>query len=144
MIEARVELNVGEVTEQLRAVLTERITRATVFLWQKVQEALNTPNTGERRTHRTRRTPSGRKATHTVYPHPSRPGEAPRKRTGWLQRNVRYEIEGDTGRVGVAANATYGAYLELGTARMRPRPWLVATLTANLARLQAIVRGEAA
>lgn len=72
----------------------------------------------------------------TIYPYPSKPGEPPRKRTGWLQRHVLMEFaEAKAGnqtlmasRTGVGRNAIYGLYLELGTRRVKPRPWLVATL----------------
>lgn len=141
MIIARIEWNGPQRTEEIRLTLREWVQRATVFLWEKIQETLNVPNTGERRKHRTRKTKSGRAASYTVYPHPSQPGEAPRKRTGWLQRNVLYEVTPDgVGRVGVTINAKYGAYLELGTRRMQPRPWLVATVRANLDRLRAMIR----
>lgn len=121
----------------------EALQRGVVFLWQQVQEALNVPNTGVRRKHRTRKTKSGRAATHTVYPHPSRPGEPPRKRTGWLQRNVNYELDRKrlAGRIGIATNAKYGAFLELGTRRMQPRPFLLSTIRANMDAARAIMRG---
>lgn len=72
----------------------------------------------------------------TIYPYPSKPGEAPRKRTGWLQRHVLMEFAKNrvgnqelmASRTGVGRNAIYGLYLELGTRNAKARPWLVATL----------------
>jgi hypothetical protein len=60
----------------------------------------------------------------------SKPGEPPRKRTGWLQRHIKYELDKPalTSRIGVQVNALYGIWLELGTVRMKARPWLLATL----------------
>jgi hypothetical protein len=144
VIESRVEWHGPEQTERIRLVTLEAITRATVELWNLVQTALNVPNTGERVKYKHKRTPKGRPASHTIYPHPSRPGEPPRKRTGFLQRNVKYEITPEgVGRVGVVQNARYGAYLELGTRRVQARPWLLATVRANLDRLRAIIFGAA-
>lgn len=117
------------------------IRRATVFFWNTLQTSvLNIPNPGERR-RRKRNTRAGAKgSSYTTYPHSSRPGEPPRKRTGFLAGNVVYELDQAklASRVGVLRNAIYGAYLELGTRKMRPRPWLFATLRKILPQLKAI------
>jgi hypothetical protein len=87
--------------------------RAAVYYWQSVQNALNIPNTG---TTIRGRGPAGQKKSFTVYSNPSKPGEAPHKITGWLQRHIQYWT--DKGnlivRVGLALGAKYGLYLELG------------------------------
>jgi len=118
VIRVRVQLDEAA-TADLRQRAWEGLARAVVHLHTRLLERLNVPNTGTR----------GRRGG-TVYRNPSRPGEPPRKITGWLQRNVVYELDvgGLKARVGLAANATYGAYLELGTHRVRPRPWLLSTL----------------
>ena len=89
----------------------EGIQRATVFLHAQCQQALNVSNP-------------------RPYDSPSRPGEAPRKRTGFLQRNTLYDLSKVElrGRVGVRQNAMYGLFLELGTRHIDPRPWLWATV----------------
>lgn len=78
------------------------------------------------------------------YKAPSSPGEPPRKRTGWLQAHVLYELdeESHSGRVGVAKNALYGIFLESGTKLMRARPWLLATLKANWDKIAALAAGR--
>lgn len=78
------------------------------------------------------------------YRTPSRPGEPPRKRTGWLQAHVLYELDDGThaGRVGLAKNAPYGVFLEFGTRVMRARPWLLATLKKNWDRIAAVAAGR--
>jgi len=70
----------------------------------------------------------------TIYPYPSKPGEAPRKRTGWGQRHIVWEFDATriAGRVGVSAAAIYMLFLELGTRIVKRRPWLVVTLMKNL------------
>ena len=58
----------------------------------------------------------------------SRPGQPPHKQTGRLRASIAWEAVGDdTARVGT--NVKYGKFLELGTRRMDPRPWLVRSLT---------------
>lgn len=143
MITARLTLDADRVMADLEARAWEGIQRATVYYWLKLEEVLSTPNTGERRKSRFRKTPSGRAAGYTVYPDPSRPGEAPRKRTGFGQRNVVYQLDRASlsSKVGVRQNAKYMLYLELGTRRIQPRPWLVATLDTHRERLKALALG---
>lgn len=76
------------------------------------------------------------------YTTPSALGDPPRKRTGWLQRHVLFEFGpgGLSARVGVAMSARYGLYLELGTRKMKPRPWLVSTLKAEMPRLKQLAK----
>lgn len=102
----------------------ERLARAVVFFWNAVQGELNVVNP-------------------RPYKTPSRAGEPPRKRTGFLAANVKYELDqGEMkGRVGIGQNALYGLYLELGTRFMGPRPWLLATLNKTMGQLRSIVGG---
>ncbi len=132
-----------EAQEQVNAEAWNRLRQATVFFHGTVQQVLNVPNTGERRK-RTRNTVAGRKGSqYTVYPNPSLPGEPPRKRTGWLQRNVVYRFVKAELRalVGITVNAPYGLFLELGTRMMDARPWLAATLRKVWPQLQTILGG---
>ena len=118
MIAARYSMD-RTAAAQLRQRQLRALQRATVYLWQHLQQVLNVPNTGQRRKRKYGR------GSYTVYPNPSKPGEAPRKRTGFLQRNVKYDIDRKniSARVGVTENARYGAYLEL----LMDRPWLLVT-----------------
>src|SRR5689334_11890578 len=97
MVTTKIDWHANDAQEQIRLVLLDGLTRATVWLWTKLQEVLNVPNTGVRRKSSRRKTPSGRPASYTVYPSPSKPGEPPRKRTGWLARNVKYEVDKQEG-----------------------------------------------
>lgn len=145
MIQARVTWHGQEARYFLLEAGYRGIQRAAAYLWNTLTTTvLQTPNTGEsrRRKRRTRAGPKG--STYTVYPHPSEPGFPPHKRTGFLIKNVIYETDRDTmtARVGVLANAIYGAYLELGTRKMAARPWLFETTRKLLPQLQAIARGD--
>lgn len=65
----------------------------------------------------------GGTAEHPIEHTASAPGEAPAVDTGNLMNSVSHTMTGTT--VGeVAVGAEYGAFLELGTSRMAPRPYL--------------------
>ena len=96
----------------------EAIKRVTVYFWTAVQNAINVSNP-------------------RPYITPSKPGEPPRKRTGWFAANVIYELDEQKqeGRVGVTQGAIYGIFLEL----VMNRPWLLSTLRKVMPQLQGIV-----
>jgi HK97 gp10 family phage protein len=68
----------------------------------------------------------------------SDPGEPPRKQRGRLQGSVAFAIEGLIGRVGT--NLKYGRWLELGTRKMKARPWLRRAFNECQAQIQTILR----
>lgn len=66
----------------------------------------------------------------------SAPGNPPYKQKGHLRRSIAWELVGLRARVGT--NLRYGRYLETGTRRMKPRPYLTRNLRVHrdtLARL---------
>ena len=148
MIEANVKVDWdASQMDEANLILMTNLERAIVFLHTQVLHALNVPNTGSR-VKRVRGPLQGKgkrktRGSYTVYANPSKPGEAPRKRTGFGQRNVRYSIDKKTGtgRVGVSVNAAYMAYLEVGTSKVAARPWLLATVKKFLPQIQAILFG---
>lgn len=122
MIEVRIQRgNQQQIQAGIVAAAWEGLLRAVVYYHSALLAALNVSNP---RPHET----------------PSPPGQPPRKRTGWLQRNVLYETDEKAGlaRVGITKNARYGLFLELGTGRMAARPWLLATLQRVWPRMQAL------
>lgn len=113
----------------LRNATAEGLARATAFFHHQCRAAVSKPNTGERK--KGGRGKNGRfKKSRTVYSNPSKPGEPPRLRTGFGQRNVLMEFDRSrpAGRVGVGRNAMYMFFLEIGTRKVARRPWLLATL----------------
>lgn len=124
---ARLNWYGDDALNRMKAAAWEGIVRATEFLFAQLLLTLNVSNP---RPHKT----------------PAAPGEPPRKRTGFLQANVQREYDADAlrSRVGISANALYGAFLELGTRMMAPRPWLLATVDKVWGQLQALaVSGRA-
>jgi hypothetical protein len=123
----------------------EGLQRAGVFYHNACRHKVNKSNAGVRMK-RTRDTKRGKKGSqYTIYPNSSKPGEAPRARTGFGRQNIVYEYNDNPKdpavRVGVMRNGKYMWYLELGTKRIAARPWLLRTLLENkeqIARLAAI------
>ena len=65
--------------------------------------------------------------------HPSYPGEAPAPDTGTLMRSVTHSVVEKNGEIvgyvgSIIQNENYPQYLEYGTSKMKPRPWLSASL----------------
>ena len=65
--------------------------------------------------------------------HPSFAGNPPAPDTGTLMRSITHEVSGKgkqvVGEVGsIIHNSDYPKYLEYGTSKMKPRPWLSASL----------------
>lgn len=74
--------------------------------------------------------------------HPSVAGYPPAVDTGTLRRSITYQVDEDKleGEVGsVITNPPYGAYLELGTSRMKPRKWLQPAIDRNIGELKQMV-----
>ncbi len=59
---------------------------------------------------------------------PSQPGEFPKKVSGFLRNRVNHEVDRRRLIARVGTNVPYGKWLEIGTRRMRSRPWLRRTL----------------
>lgn len=84
-----------------------------------------------------------------IVHHPSIAGNPPAVDTGTLRRSITYNVNENEkyGRVGsTIKNPPYGLYLEYGTSRMRPRPWLRPALEKSLPMIKEFfknaLRGE--
>ena len=65
--------------------------------------------------------------------HPSVAGEPPAPDSGTLMRSITHSVEIKNGEVigsvgSIIENENYPKYLEYGTSKMKPRPWLSASL----------------
>ena len=72
----------------------------------------------------------------TTPHHPSLPGNPPAPDTGNLRNSIRYEIHAEPrspyGVVGTTQkDPPYGEYLEYGTSKVAPRPWLRPAMEKN-------------
>lgn len=75
----------------------------------------------------------------------SKPGEPPRLETGFGRASIMHESDVNRGRplerVGLLGNARYMFYLELGTQKVAPRPWLHKTVIESMPAIQEMIAG---
>lgn len=100
---ARFRWNGGSAPWVVRSAIADGMERAAVNVRRAMRRRINKP-----------------------WPPASRPGQSPRRRTGNLWRSVTYKINRQTLEIwiGPGEQAPYGLYLEYGTKRMAPRPWM--------------------
>lgn len=115
------------------------------YMMREHMEAVSVPNTGVS-VKRKRDTSAGKKgSSYTIYPHPSKPGEYPRLRTGAGRSNVFAKDGGGAAnpwtRVGVGANGIHLFWLESGTRYLARRLGLIQTLTDHRQRMGEIALG---
>jgi len=63
----------------------------------------------------------------------------PRVQTGRLRSSITHEV--GQGEVSIGTNVYYGKYLEFGTSRMPPYPWLFVAVEANRGKIIEILKG---
>lgn len=61
----------------------------------------------------------------------SAPGNPPNKDLGTLAQSISFEVDRQALTAVVGTNLLYGKYLELGTTKMLPRPWLLPAFEAH-------------
>ena len=111
MIKAKYEFHGDQAFAAIKGKGWDGIRRATVYLWQRIQLVLNVPNSGEDWP-----IEGGKGRTRRAYPNSSKPGEPPRKITGFGAGNVLYAFDEDklSSKVGILKNGSYMIDLELG------------------------------
>ena len=60
-------------------------------------------------------------------------------RTGNLQRSIDYDVDENAQEVSLGTNVHYAAYVELGTYKMRARPYLRPAMNDHLAEYARII-----
>lgn len=69
----------------------------------------------------------------------SAPGNPPNKDLGTLSQSIKWEPEDGGMTVVVGTNLEYGRFLEMGTSKMEPRPWLYPAFEAHRDEIKANV-----
>lgn len=137
-----------EFNKKLSRATSSGLKRAAVFLHTKHRQEVSRPNQHRHRAQFTsrQRAARGGQKTGVVYEnmHNRYAGRPPFLRTGTGRGEIVWEHNGSDRRpavrIGVTKKGLYMAFLDLGTRRIRPRPWLRATLDkyrSQVARLAA-------
>jgi HK97 gp10 family phage protein len=117
-----------EARKRIAAEMTRRLYAAGLLVERHAKRLLSVAGTGTKASGRGR-----------VYgANPSAPGEPPHKQTGRLRASVASEVDAAAQTARVGTNVKYGKYLELGTRRMKPRPWLRRSLSEVRDKIRAI------
>lgn len=111
---ATVKWNGPAVTSDIRSMVARRLDAAAIIVEEEARDSMTRVKTGDRMGKFTRR---------------SAPGEPPASQHGeaGLLGSVGWRRNGELRRQ-VGTNKDYGKFLELGTATMAARPWLVRAL----------------
>ncbi len=105
---------------------SQRVQAAGIYLVSRIRENISIPS----RTVKIVQTKSGgtKKVLGARGSNRSKPGEFPHKDFGRLRQSIASDFKPETLTARVGTNLAYGRYLEMGTVRMRPRPFLRRTL----------------
>ena len=117
-----VQWNGDQFLRNVEQQLGENLEKAAIYYKGEVKKALNRSQGYERYV-----------GNAGVYYHgldPSSPGESPKKLTGYLQRSIAHEMSQDKQVAFVGSALDYAFFLEMGTSKMRARPFLRPTLAA--------------
>ena len=63
----------------------------------------------------------------------------PKVQTGRLRSSITHEVE--QGQVSIGTNVYYGKYLEFGTSKMPPYPWLFPSVESNRQNIINLLKG---
>jgi phage gpG-like protein len=129
-----------EIEIQIHKVLAMRLAAAAYALKNYIQTRLSVPNVimqaGSKYA-----AGRGKAVRGTRGRAPSAPGEYPRKLTGQLRRNIGVENDPTALVSRVGTNVVYGRHLELGTKRMRRRPWMTMAVQEMSTTIRQILGG---
>ena len=121
-----VQVNVSEAKKKIKKSKEDRLKEIGRYMVEQLEQALEGEGSG-----RTYRIPG----TNILY-QASAPGEFPAERTGQLRNSNFFVVDGDM--VGIGTPLEYGLFLEVGTYKMSPRPWINPTFRANLDVIKSI------
>jgi HK97 gp10 family phage protein len=108
----------NEAKKLIRGTMVQRLEKAAILVKNATKEEISEPS-----------------------PPTSEPGEAPHKHTGRLRASISHQVDKDALKAYVGTNVKYGKWLELGTKKMAPRPFLSATVDKLRAAITSILKG---
>lgn len=128
-----------DVKRTIRAEMGRRVNRAGRFLRDQIRVAISRPNALFVTARRGKRAGQRVVVGKSRGKDPSGAGEYPKKLLGHLRRNIQTEYDAERLIARVGTNVIYGKYLQTGTRRMAPRPWMSLALRHQRAGLIGIL-----
>jgi HK97 gp10 family phage protein len=118
----------------------QRVQAAGIYLQGKVREIISIPS----RTVSFRDNKAGKrvKVLGARGSNRSKPGMPPHKDYGRLRQSIATDFDPATTTARVGTNLAYGKFLELGTSKMRPRPYLRRTLAEEKNEIERMILGQ--
>ena len=121
----RLDWNGPACQREIQALIKRGLYSAGLLVQRRAKELLSTSGTG-----------GGKGKKRKYGSEPSAPGEPPRKQRGTLRASVAVDANEKECRVGT--NLKYGLYLELGTRKLKARPWLRRALAETESKIKPI------
>ena len=118
---------------RLKKQMETNFKKAGFFLVSQIRKALNVAQPYRRYT--------GAKGVYYKGFSPSSPGQFPKKLSGQLIKSITFNVETAPTLTLIVGSNLHGhpLYLELGTKRMKPRPWLSKSWTDNASKVHAML-----
>ena len=123
----RLDWNGPACQREIQALIKRGLYSAGLLVQRRAKELLSVSGTGGGK---------GKKRKRKYGSEPSAPGEPPRKQRGTLRASVSVDADDKECRVGT--NLKYGLYLELGTRKLKARPWLRRALAETESKIKPI------
>jgi HK97 gp10 family phage protein len=129
-----------EVSAEIGKRLGQRVKKAGIFLRDYIKDKLDRSQPLRRTgTQRDKKGRFRKGAGRWIGLDPSLPGEYPKKVTGLLRRSIRSDYDPKTVTASIGSTVEYAKYLELGTDKMAPRPWLTLALEETADKITQIM-----
>lgn len=113
------------------------LTKGAIMIVNKAKELMREPKTGKDYRGKGKK---GKKRAKAFKTRSSAPGEAPAVQTGRLRASLAWETPRKLTRL-IGSNLKKAFFLEKGTARMKPRPFLRPAYRRSRARIARLLKG---